>query len=76
MNNYNVSTTIVVRYSNRLEIRNAGYSLKSLDEYDDTGSELRNPIHSRVLYDLDFAEAKGTGFRTKQRLQNNSDLTK
>ncbi|MCH9103683.1 ATP-dependent DNA helicase RecG [Legionella pneumophila serogroup 1] len=68
--------TMVVRYSNRLEIRNAGYSLKYLDEYDDTGSELRNPILSHVLYDLDFAETKGTGFRTMQRLLNDAGLTK
>lgn len=68
--------TMVIRYSNRLEIRNAGYSLKSLDEYDDTGSELRNPILSHVLYDLDFAETKGTGFRTMQRLLENAGLTK
>ena len=70
------SPTTVVRYSNRLEIRNAGYSLKSLDEYEDTGSELRNPILSHVLYDLAFAETKGTGFRTMQRFLSEAGLAK
>lgn len=68
--------TIVARYRNRIEICNAGYSLKSLDELDYMKSVLRNPIVANVLYDLDFAETKGTGFRTMQRLLNQAGLTK
>lgn len=68
--------TLVVRYRNRLEICNAGYSLKPLDELDDMKSMLRNPILANVLYDLEFAETKGTGFRTMQRLLHQAGLTK
>lgn len=67
--------TLIVRYSNRLEISNAGYSLKSLDEPDGANSVLRNPILASVLYDLEFAETKGTGFKTMQRLLHKAGLT-
>ncbi len=68
--------TLIVRYRNRLEFNNAGYSLKPLDEPDGEGSVLRNPILARVLYDLEFAETKGTGFQLMQRLLLESGLTK
>ncbi|MGY2237624.1 ATP-binding protein [Pseudomonas gingeri] len=67
--------TLVVRYSNRLEIRNAGYSLKPATMLGEMGSLLRNPIIASVLYDLDFAETKGTGIRTMRRLLQELGLT-
>ncbi len=67
---------IVTRYRNRLEIHNPGYSLKPLNDLDNTRSQLRNPILAAVLYDLDFAETKGTGIRTMQRLLQQAGLTK
>jgi ATP-dependent DNA helicase RecG len=67
--------TLVVRYSNRLEIRNAGYSLKPTAMLGEMGSLLRNPIIASVLYDLDFAETKGTGIRTMRRLLEALGLT-
>lgn len=67
--------TLVVRYSNRLEIRNAGYSLKPTALLGEMGSQLRNPIIAAVLYDLDFAETKGTGIRTMRRLLQELGLT-
>ncbi|WP_230425685.1 ATP-binding protein [Spartinivicinus ruber] len=67
--------TLVVRYSNRLEIRNAGYSLKPEIMLGEMGSQLRNPILAAVLYDLDFAETKGTGIRTMRRLLTEAGLT-
>lgn len=67
--------TLVVRYSNRLEIRNAGYSLKPTALLGEMGSLLRNPIIAGVLYDLDFAETKGTGIRTMRRLLQELGLT-
>jgi len=52
----------VVRYSNRIEFKNGGYSLKSLDQLlNDSGSMLRNPAIAKVFHDLKFAEGKGTG---------------
>ncbi|MDP3815335.1 ATP-binding protein [Pseudomonas sp.] len=67
--------TLVVRYSNRLEIRNAGYSLKPTALLGEMGSLLRNPVLASVLYDLDFAETKGTGIRTMRRLLQELGLT-
>ena len=67
--------TLVVRYSNRLEIRNAGYSLKPTTMLGEMGSLLRNPVIASVLYDLDFAETKGTGIRTMRRLLQELGLT-
>ena len=57
-------------------MNNAGYSLKPLDEPDGENSVLRNPILASVLYDLEFAETKGTGFQIMQRLLHESGLTK
>ncbi len=67
--------TIIVRYSNRLEMCNAGYSLKPLEDLNHMNSVLRNPILANVLYDLEFAETKGSGFRTMKRLLGEIGLT-
>ena len=66
---------LVVRYSNRLEIRNAGYSLKPTSMLGEMGSKLRNPIIASVLYDLSYAETKGSGIRTMQRLLHEAGLS-
>lgn len=66
---------MVVRYSNRIEIRNAGYSLKPEAMLGEMGSKLRNPILAAVLYDLNLAETKGSGIRTMRRLLDNAGLT-
>lgn len=68
--------TLIVRYKNRLEIQNPGYSLKPLTEAENMGSRLRNPIIAAALYDLNFAETKGSGLRTMARLLENASLTK
>ncbi|MCW8127886.1 ATP-binding protein [Microbulbifer halophilus] len=67
--------TLVVRYSNRLEVRNTGYSLKPEALLGEMGSALRNPILAAVLYDLEFAETKGSGIRTMRRLLDQAGLT-
>ncbi len=73
---YQVSQPImVVRYRNRIEIRNAGYSLKPEAMLGEMGSKLRNPVLAAVLYDLNFAETKGSGIRTMRRLLDNAGLT-
>ncbi|WP_194848484.1 ATP-binding protein [Candidatus Neptunochlamydia vexilliferae] len=54
--------TQVIRYSNRIEFKNAGYSLKSLEELlADSGSIQRNQAMAKVFHDLKFAETKRTG---------------
>ena len=65
---------LVIRYSNRIEICNAGYSLKPDSMLDEMGSKLRNPILAAVLYDLELAETKGSGIRTMRRLLEQSGL--
>lgn len=68
------SPTQVVRYSDRIEIYNAGYSLKPVEELGTGASELRNPILASILYDLSFAETKGSGIRTIRTLLREANL--
>jgi len=56
----------VVRFSNRIVIKNAGYSLKSPDRFDDPGSSIRNPNIAAILHETQFAETKGSGIRIMQ----------
>lgn len=62
----------IMRYSNRLVIKNPGYSLKSEERFDDPGSFNRNPYIAEILHDTRFAENKGSGIRVmRQMLQSN-----
>ena len=67
--------TQVIRYSNRLEFRNAGYSLKPFEELGQSGSKPRNPIIASVFHELRYAETKGTGIRTMRKLMKEAGLT-
>ena len=67
--------TQVIRYSNRLEFRNAGYSLKPFEELGQPGSKPRNPIIAAVFHDLKYSEMKGTGIRTMHKLMTAAGLT-
>ncbi|MDR1275271.1 MAG: putative DNA binding domain-containing protein [Candidatus Accumulibacter sp.] len=67
--NYQLHSPIqIIRYGNRLEFRNVGYSLKEPSQLGMPGSRLRNPTIAAVLHDLHLAEAKGTGIRAMRRL--------
>lgn len=68
------SPTQIIRYSNRIEIRNVGYSLKEPAQLGTPGSRLRNPTIAAVLHDLHLAEAKGTGIRAMRRLAAEAGL--
>lgn len=68
------SPTQIIRYSNRIEIRNVGYSLKEPTQLGTPGSRLRNPTIAAVLHDLHLAEAKGTGIRAMRRLAAEAGL--
>jgi len=68
------SPTQIIRYSNRIEIRNVGYSLKEPAQLGSPGSRLRNPTIAAVLHDLHLAEAKGTGIRAMRRLAAEAGL--
>lgn len=54
----------IVRYSNRIEINNPGFSLKSPEHLGEPGSELRNPFISAIFHDTNLAETKGTGIKS------------
>jgi ATP-dependent DNA helicase RecG len=61
---YKVHGTVqVIRYSNRIEIINPGYSLKAEDQLGDPGSENRNPHLADIFYETNIAENKGSGIR-------------
>jgi ATP-dependent DNA helicase RecG len=65
----------IIRYANRLEVRNPGYSLKAEERLGQPGSETRNPKIAAVLHDVKFAETKGSGIRVMRELMAESDLS-
>ncbi len=65
----------IIRYSNRIEFNNPGYSLKPFDELGQSGSLTRNTKIAAVFHDLKFAETKGTGIRTMRDLMREANLT-
>ncbi|PWB39224.1 MAG: ATP-dependent DNA helicase RecG [Rhodocyclales bacterium] len=64
----------IIRYSNRIEILNPGYSLKDMASIGTPGSRLRNPAVAAVLHELNWAETKGSGIRTMRRLAGEAGL--
>lgn len=66
--------TQIIRYSNRIEIRNPGHSLNAEDRLGEPGSESRNPAIAAVLHETAFAETKGSGIRVMRHLLNETNL--
>lgn len=66
--------TLVIRYDNRIEIMNPGFSLKSEEKLGDPGSETRNPFIAAVFHETNLAETKGSGIRAMRRLMQHSHL--
>jgi ATP-dependent DNA helicase RecG len=64
----------IIRYSNRLEIRNPGFSLKSPEHLGEPGSLPRNPRIAAALYDTRFAETKGSGIRVMREMCEQAGL--
>lgn len=64
----------IIRYSNRLEIRNPGFSLKSPEHLGEPGSLPRNPKLAAALYDTRFAETKGSGVRVMREICEQAGL--
>jgi ATP-dependent DNA helicase RecG len=65
----------IIRYANRLEIRNPGYSLKSPEHLGEPGSAPRNPKIAAVLHETRFAETKGSGIRVMREMMDEVGLT-
>ena len=64
----------IIRYANRLEVRNPGYSIKSEERLGEPGSQARNPKIAAVLHDVKFAESKGSGIRVMRELMAANNL--
>ncbi len=64
----------IIRYANRLEIRNPGHSIKAEEQLGDPGSETRNPHIAAVLHEVNMAETKGSGIRAMRELMLEHDL--
>jgi len=58
----------VIRYANRIEVINPGFSLKAEERLGEPGSETRNPTIAAVFHETNLAETKGSGIRTMRRL--------
>lgn len=65
----------IIRYTNRLEIRNPGFSLKSPEHLGEPGSQPRNPKIAAVLHETRFAETKGSGIRVMRESMEQAGLT-
>ncbi len=65
----------VIRYANRLEIRNPGHSLKPVEALGNPGSKPRNPTIAAVLHETKFAESKGSGIRVMRQLMRGAHLS-
>ncbi len=64
----------IIRYSNRLEIINPGYSLKSPEHLGEPGSELRNQYISSIFHETNLAETKGSGINTMREQMKKAKL--
>ena len=66
--------TQVIRYDNRIEITNAGFSLKEPEALGSPGSNIRNPVLAPVFHDTNLAETKGTGIKRMRELMASAHL--
>lgn len=74
--NYQVAQPVqILRYSNRLEIRNPGYSLKSQERFAEPGSALRNPHVAEILHETRYAETKGSGLKVMREMMAQHGLS-
>jgi ATP-dependent DNA helicase RecG len=69
------STSQVIRYQDRIEVRNPGYSLVDDEQLGEPGSFPRNPRISDVFREMRLAENKGTGVAAIRRAMHGAGLT-
>lgn len=65
----------IIRYANRIEIRNPGHSLIPDDRLGEPGSLTRNDKIAAVLHEVGLAETKGTGIRAMREAMARANLT-
>lgn len=64
----------IIRYPNRIEITNPGFSLKTEDQLGEPGSINRNPFIAAIFHETNLAETKGSGIRTMRRLMEDVSM--
>lgn len=68
--------TQIIRFSNRIEIVNPGFSLLPTERFGERGATRpRNTSIANVAHEVDFAETKGTGIRRMFDMMNDANLT-
>ncbi len=72
---HSASPIQVIKYANRIEFRNQGYSLKPTDQLGLQGSMPRNEILANVFHDINYAEGKGTGIGTMRDEMRKANLS-
>lgn len=65
----------IIRYANRIEIRNPGHSLKPDDRLGEPGSIARNEKIAAAVHEAGLAETKGTGIRAMREAMASANLT-
>jgi ATP-dependent DNA helicase RecG len=65
----------LIRYANRLEIRNPGFSLIPDERLGQPGSLTRNDKIAAALHEVGFAETKGSGIRSMRSGMEKAHLT-
>lgn len=65
----------IIRYANRLELRNPGHSLVPDDRLGEPGSLTRNEKIAAVLHESRYAETKGSGIRAMREALDQAGLT-
>ena len=64
----------IIRYGNRIEIKNPGFSLKPVEQLGDPGSKNRNPFIAAIFHETNLAETKGSGIRTMRKLMEQANM--
>jgi ATP-dependent DNA helicase RecG len=65
----------IIRFANRIEIKNPGYSLIPDERLGEPGSKSRNPKIAATLHDAGLAETKGTGVKVMRDSMEKANLT-
>lgn len=68
--------TQIIRFTNRIEIINPGFSLLPQERFGERGATRpRNPNIANVAHEVNFAETKGTGIRRMFDMMKDANLT-
>lgn len=64
----------IIRYGNRIEIKNPGFSLKPEEHLGEPGSKNRNPFIAAIFHETNLAETKGSGIRIMRKLMEQANM--